>query len=102
MRIAILLLLSFQCAFGQKAEIQAVRNDASGAEGGVVPQMLVSIFGSNLAVQAASVNAFPLPTQLAGTSATFDGVAAPLLYVSPNQINAQVPTAVQGLTSANL
>ena len=102
MRTTLLFLLSAQFAFSQQAEIQAVQNSASGARGSVVPQMLVSIYGSNLAAQAASANAFPLLTQIAGTSVTFDGVAAPLLYVSPNQINAQVPTAVQGLTSANL
>jgi uncharacterized protein (TIGR03437 family) len=101
-RSILLFLVSVLCAFSQKAEIQEVHNAASGASSDVVPQMLVSIVGENLAAQATSANGFPLPTQLAGTSVTFDGIAAPLLFVSPNQINAQVPSAVQGLTSTSL
>src|ERR1019366_1467081 len=68
----------------------------------VVPQMLVSIYGSNLAVQTATANALPLTTQLGGTAVAFNGIAAPLLYVSSEQINAQVPSGVRGSASANV
>lgn len=40
-----------------------------------------------------------LPTELAGTQVYFDGIRAPLLFVSPNQINAQIPFEVQDATS---
>ena len=32
----------------------------------------------------------------------FNGIAAPLAGVSPNQINAQVPSGIQGSASANV
>jgi uncharacterized protein (TIGR03437 family) len=45
-----------------------------------------------------SAQSLPLPTQLGGVSATVNGVAAPLYYVSSGQINIQIPyeTAVSG------
>jgi uncharacterized protein (TIGR03437 family) len=64
--------------------------------------MLVSIYGSNLAVQTATANALSLTTQLGGTAVAFNGIAAPLLYVSSEQINAQVPSGVRGSASANV
>jgi uncharacterized protein (TIGR03437 family) len=53
---------------------------------------IVSVFGTNLAAAAATAQAYPLPRQLGGTSVAWNGVAAPLLYVSPTQINLQVPS----------
>lgn len=38
------------------------------------------------------------PVTVSGTQVTFDGVAAPLLYVSPSQINAVVPFTVKPTT----
>lgn len=60
----------------------------------VVPGSLVSIFGSNLASVAASASVVPLPFTLGGASVSFNGIAAPLLYVSGQQINAQLPWMV--------
>jgi uncharacterized protein (TIGR03437 family) len=57
--------------------------------------MLASIIGQNLATSTLGASGYPLPSRLAGTSVTFNGIAAPLLYVSPTQINAQVPSGVQ-------
>src|ERR1035438_5194228 len=89
------------CAFAQPPIIRGIANAASGGSA-VVPQMLVSIYGSNLAVQTATANALPLTTQLGGTAVAFNGIAAPLLYVSSEQINAQVPSGVRGSASANV
>ena len=58
---------------------------------GAAPGSIVSIFGTNLAVSVAQASGIPLLTTLNGTSVTIGGVAAPLFYVSPEQINAQVP-----------
>jgi uncharacterized protein (TIGR03437 family) len=55
------------------------------------PGYIVTIFGTNLASSTASAESVPLPYELAGTSVTEGGVAAPLFYVSPTQINLQVP-----------
>src|SRR5580704_9762797 len=60
----------------------------------VAPGSLVSIFGSNLAPQAAQAASIPLPILLGGVAVSFNGLMAPLLYVSANQINAQLPFEV--------
>lgn len=88
-----LALLAFvPCAFSQPV-IQSIENAASSVAGPIAPQMLVTIRGVNLASQALNESGSPLPMSLGGTSVSFNGVSAPLLYVSPSQINAQVPTA---------
>jgi uncharacterized protein (TIGR03437 family) len=51
----------------------------------------VTIFGSNLAGAAISAAGPPYPQVLGDTSVTFNGISAPLFYVSPGQINAQAP-----------
>ncbi len=62
----------------------------------LAPGMLVSIFGQNLGQRATQASSFPLPTQMFGTTVTLNNVPLPLLYVSPNQINAQLPFALLG------
>jgi uncharacterized protein (TIGR03437 family) len=59
---------------------------------------LVSIFGTNLAAvtQSAPNDGSILPVNIGGTSATVNGIAVPLLYVSANQINAQIPWIFSG------
>jgi hypothetical protein len=61
----------------------------------LAPGALVSIFGTNLALETRAAASLPLPDQLAGTAALIDGAAIPLLYVSPLQINAQLPFNLQ-------
>jgi uncharacterized protein (TIGR03437 family) len=55
---------------------------------------LVSIFGTQMASTVAYADSIPLATTLANTSVSFNGIAAPLLYVSSGQINAQLPYEV--------
>ena len=43
------------------------------------------------AESAGSAAGTPLPTEIKGVSVAVNGLAAPLLYVSPTQINAQAP-----------
>jgi uncharacterized protein (TIGR03437 family) len=74
--------------------IAAVVNAAS-FNSSVAPGSLISIFGSNLAQATAFAGQIPLPISLADTSVSIDGVRAPLLYVSPGQINAQAPPQIQ-------
>jgi len=57
----------------------------------IAPGAIVTLFGSNFSLGPAQFLAAPLPTELAGTSVTFNGVAVPLFYVSPGQINVQAP-----------
>lgn len=69
-----------------------VINSASYASGGVAPGSIVSIFGINLAGQTVVAGSIPLPTALDTVrSVTFNGISAGLYFVSPKQINAQLP-----------
>jgi uncharacterized protein (TIGR03437 family) len=63
------------------------------------PGEIVSIFGSHLSTppQNGTLNAAGLyPTTLGHTQVTFNGILAPLLYVSNTQINCVVPFGVAG------
>ncbi|HKW96885.1 MAG TPA: hypothetical protein VJN43_04085, partial [Bryobacteraceae bacterium] len=75
--------------------IAAVTNAASFLPDRISPGSLISLFGSGLAPVAASASAVPLPLSVADVSVTINGVTAPLLYVSPAQINAQVPFGIK-------
>jgi uncharacterized protein (TIGR03437 family) len=55
------------------------------------PGALLSIFGSNLANTKALVSGNPLPYVASGVSATINGLPAPIVYLSPSQINLQIP-----------
>lgn len=71
-----------------------VVNAASFAREPVAPGSLVSIFGSELASALAQADSIPLSTSLGGVSVLFNDIAAPLLFVSGGQINAQLPWSV--------
>lgn len=62
----------------------------------VAQDSIVSAFGSNLAATTQTATSLPLPTELAGTAVKIKDSAgierdAPLFFVSPTQINFQVP-----------
>jgi len=64
--------------------------------GRFAPAMLASIFAfptSRFGDQMTGSSGLPLPTTLGDVQVFVAGVAAPLLYVSPSQINFQVPKA---------
>lgn len=69
-----------------------VVNAASFLPGPLAPGSLFSIFGVNLA--NSTMSAGPLPPSLDGVSMTIGGFTAPVQYISPGQINAQVPFEV--------
>ncbi len=60
--------------------------------GPLAPGTIVQIFGTNLAAAATQATMLPLPLDLDNTSVLIQGQSVPLYYVSPNQINAQLPT----------
>ncbi|MCB1021878.1 MAG: hypothetical protein KDC27_18235 [Acidobacteria bacterium] len=64
----------------------------------VSPGTMLSLFGTELADGFAQPSSVPLPTQVDGVSVTFNGIQAPLFFVSPGQINLQAPFALQGET----
>ena len=55
------------------------------------PGAVVSIFGRNLGAKLATASRVPLPDETEGTRALVNGTPAPLYFVSPTQINAQLP-----------
>jgi uncharacterized protein (TIGR03437 family) len=55
------------------------------------PGMLLTIFGSSLAPSPLSASSVPLPATMAGVAVTLNGQSVPLLYVSPGQLNVQIP-----------
>jgi uncharacterized protein (TIGR03437 family) len=55
------------------------------------PGMALSIFGSNLALTTDAAPSVPLPTSLDNVYVTINNVAAPLYYISPSQLNVQIP-----------
>jgi uncharacterized protein (TIGR03437 family) len=75
--------------------VPAIRyvSDSAGFGPRVAPGSLATIFGSDLAGDTAEAAGFPIPVNLAGTTVSVGGTLAPLLYVSPTQINFQVPSA---------
>jgi uncharacterized protein (TIGR03437 family) len=62
--------------------------------GPVAPGSMVAIFGTNFG-PVGYPTGLPLPTTLSGTQVFFNTVPAPLFYVSPTQIVAQVPFETQ-------
>ena len=73
--------------------VSAVLNGAS-YSAVVAPGSWVAIFGTNLASAPLSALAVPLPVTLGGVSVSVGGLAAPLLYVSANQVNVLIPFEV--------
>lgn len=59
--------------------------------GALAPGTIIAIYGQNLAASASQATSIPLPTIYNGTSALIGGIPAPLYYISPTQVNAQIP-----------
>ncbi len=63
----------------------------------VAPGQLVTLYGDGFASYTGNPSPAPgFPTQDASVTVSFNELRAPLLYVSPGQINAQVPFEVAG------
>jgi uncharacterized protein (TIGR03437 family) len=70
--------------------ITGVSNTASGKTS-VSPGMLLAVYGNFLSTPTATASGNPLNYSLAGVSAYVNGLAAPVTYASPSQLNIQVP-----------
>ncbi len=74
------------------ARTGGVTNGASGLASAISPGAFVSIYGSNLSVATVQNDGASLANKLSGVSVTVNGtLAAPLYYVSPGQLNIQLP-----------
>ncbi|MES1257070.1 MAG: hypothetical protein ABUS51_01520 [Acidobacteriota bacterium] len=96
-RLSIVIVVLSACGACAAQNIEAILNGASfGPQ--VAPGTWVAIFGTQLAPSAASATSAPFATRLNGVAVTVAGVAAPLSYVSPDQINALIPFEAATLT----
>ncbi len=57
----------------------------------IAPGGLISVYGTQLSPVNMATSEIPLPTALANSCLSVNGLPVPILYVSPNQINAQMP-----------
>ncbi len=78
---------------------EGVAHGATLRAGAVAPGLILSIFGFELGpTPAEGLTVGPngrVTTELGGTRVFFDGIPAPLLYVSANQVNVVVPYGVR-------
>src|SRR5277367_6266269 len=90
--IALLAAAGFAAA--QTPIITGIKNAAPlvPPSGNLARGELVSVYGTNL-TNGVTLLSFPpnAPLTLGGTSVNIGGIAAPILFVSPGQINVQVP-----------
>jgi uncharacterized protein (TIGR03437 family) len=90
--VSIAMLASLAYAQAPVVNAGGVVNNGSYAAQGVAPGSIVAIFGSNLAAAVAISDTIPLSTSLGTvTSVTFNNVPAPLYFVGPTQLDAQLP-----------
>lgn len=89
--------------------VQDAASEAPGTAlqaGSITPGEILTLFGSGLG--PGTLTQFTLgsngqfPTQIAGTSVTFNGIPAPLIYASSGLVAAIAPFELSGLTSANI
>ena len=77
----------------------SIVNSANGSSTSLAPNVIATILGSNLAFTTESASVDPttggtLPNKLGGVQIRVANIIAPLLYVSPTQINFLIPAAL--------
>jgi uncharacterized protein (TIGR03437 family) len=70
--------------------ITSVQN-AGGGGSDIAPGGLISVYGTNLSPVNMASSEIPLPTALANSCLSVNGLPVPILFVSPDQVNAQIP-----------
>lgn len=84
---------------GGGPRVTNVINAASGERGGGAPNSWMAVLGENLAAQTAIATGEPFPETLGATQVLVGTTPAPLLYVSPAQINFLMPGVSGGATT---
>ena len=62
----------------------------------IAPGSIISIFGTRLASETASASGTPLPLVIGATLVEANNLVMPLFFISPGQINAQMPYGLIG------
>ena len=92
-------------AVGGQISAAGVVSAASYQGGGVVPGEIVTLFGSGIgpvALAGLQLTGGRVSTQVAQTQILFDGVAAPIIYVSAGQVSCVVPYSVSGKSNVTI
>jgi uncharacterized protein (TIGR03437 family) len=80
---------------GGGAAVQTVRTvNAANYAQTISPDSLAATFGNQLSSTTATATSLPLPLTLSGVTVMVNNLSAPLLYVSPAQVNYLVPANV--------
>ncbi|MCC6389880.1 MAG: SBBP repeat-containing protein, partial [Bryobacterales bacterium] len=83
-------------------QIRCIVNAADLREHGIAPGEVLAIFGPDIGPPEPAVYTLDenntVPRELAGVRVLFDGIPAPVLYVSGNQINVVSPFGISGRT----
>jgi len=69
---------------------------AADSKSAVAPGGLMTLYGANLSPTNQATSTIPVPTALANSCITVNGQPIPLIFVSPTQINAQMPFQAVG------
>jgi uncharacterized protein (TIGR03437 family) len=88
------ILVPFLGAAPAGPQITGLTNGASFQQV-YAPGMILSVFGTQLSSGTQAAAALPLPGLMQSASAKINGVVAPLYYVSPGQLNIQIPYETQ-------
>ncbi len=96
--------ISYSATVSTNAQITATTagGTLSGGQAASIlaPGTQVTIFGTNLSDNTMSADQTkPLPINLGGVEVYFDGIRAPLIFVSPTQVNTQIPWEVSDSNS---
>ena len=75
--------------------IHSVVSAADGSDP-VAPGGLITVWGSQLSPVNIATSELPVPTALGESCLTVNGLPVPMLFVSPSQINGQLPFEVEG------
>jgi uncharacterized protein (TIGR03437 family) len=78
----------------QATQAQHVSVNAADYTRRLAPGTIVAAFGTNLSTSMAVATTIPLPKELGGTRVTVSGQQAALFFVSPLQVNYQIPPTV--------
>lgn len=70
--------------------------NAADLSANIAPGGLITLFGTQLSPSNQASAEMPLPTALANSCLTVNGLPMPILFVSPNQVNAQMPFEAVG------
>jgi uncharacterized protein (TIGR03437 family) len=81
--------------------IQSLANGASFTQA-FAPGGILTVFGSGLAPGTGAADRLPLPGEQAGVTVTINGKTAPFYYVSPGQLNVQIPYDIAANSTAVL